>query len=157
MKRSGASQKGFTLMELLLVLTITALLLAVAPAMIQKAFPTLKLKAATRDLVQEIRYIQNAAIINGQTADIQFDVEQGKYRSDLVNAGEIRSLPAGLHFSIAQNQRRLLNSGPTRFTFYPDGSSSGGEIHLGIEKKRLKISVDWLTSKIQVDEAQTTL
>ena len=157
MRHWGASQGGFTLMELLLVLTITALLLAVAPAMIQKAFPTLKLKAATRDLVQEVRYIQNAAIINGQTADIQFDIEQGRYQSDLVNAGEVRSLPAGLHFSSAQNQRHLLDSSPTRFTFYPDGSSSGGEILLGIEKKWLKISVDWLTSKIQVDEVQATL
>jgi general secretion pathway protein H len=157
MDRRGHAQQGFTLMEMLLVLVISAMMLTLAPAMIQKAFPTLKLKAAARDMVQEIRYIQNAAIINGEKAEIQFDVEEGRYRSDLVNNGEIRSLPEGIDFSIDDRQRLPLDKGLAAFTFYPDGSSSGGEILLGIETRRLKISVDWLTSKVQVDELQAAL
>jgi hypothetical protein len=74
-----------------------------------------------------------------------------------VNNGEIRSLPEGIDFSIDDTQNLPLEKGLTAFTFYPDGSSSGGEILLGIETRRLKISVDWLTSKVQVDELQAAL
>ncbi|MCU7812523.1 MAG: prepilin-type N-terminal cleavage/methylation domain-containing protein, partial [Candidatus Thiodiazotropha sp. (ex Notomyrtea botanica)] len=59
MRQKETKLAGFTLIELLLVLSITALLMSLAPALIHKAFPVLKLKAAARDLVQEIRYIQN--------------------------------------------------------------------------------------------------
>jgi general secretion pathway protein H len=157
MERQGHGQQGFTLMEMLLVLVISAMMLTLAPAMIQKAFPTLKLKAAARDMVQEIRYIQNAAIINGQKAEIHFDIEGGKYRSDLVNNGEIRSLPDGIGFSIDERESLPMERGLAAFTFYPDGRSREGEILLGIEERQLKISVDWLTSKVQVDELQAAL
>jgi general secretion pathway protein H len=141
-------------MEILLVLVISALILSLAPAMIQKAFPRLKLKGAVRDLVQEIRYVQNAAIINGQKAEIAFDVEHSRYRSDLVNQGEVRSLPEGIAFYRAEAQSLSDSNSATAFNFYPDGSSSGGEILLAIEQHRLRISVDWLTSKVQVDDLQ---
>ncbi|MCU7852782.1 MAG: prepilin-type N-terminal cleavage/methylation domain-containing protein [Candidatus Thiodiazotropha sp. (ex Monitilora ramsayi)] len=157
MRKNETMPAGFTLIELLLVLSITALLLSLAPALIHKAFPVLKLKAAARDLVQEIRYIQNAAIINGNVADIQFDIENGKYRSDLVNDGKVRALPAGLSLSLDQTTPFPTGNMPTRFVFYPDGSSSGGTIFLGIDRKRLEIQVDWLTSKIQVNDPQATL
>ncbi len=146
---------GFTLMELLLVLSIAGLLLAMTPALLHKAFPVLKLKAAARDLVQEIRYVQNAAIINGRVAEIRFDLEHGAYRSDLVNGGELRALPEGL--SLSQESDRFQISpvaGEAHLVFYPDGSAKGGTLYLGNEHQRLAIHVDWLTSRIRLDEKQ---
>ncbi|MEJ2453197.1 MAG: prepilin-type N-terminal cleavage/methylation domain-containing protein [Candidatus Thiodiazotropha sp.] len=155
--RTGGSQSAFTLIELLLVLSIVALLLALSPALMQKAFPILKLKAAARDMVQEIRYVQNAAIINGQVAEIRFDLKNGEYRSDLVNGGEVRALPSGLSFS---NSPQFPEFGAseemTRFVFYPDGSANGGVLFVGNDRKRMAIRVDWLTSKIQLDELHET-
>jgi general secretion pathway protein H len=143
---------GFTLIELLLVLTIVALLLGLAPTMLNKAFPVLKLKAAARDLVQEIRYVQNASIISNTPAGIRFDLGTGEYRSDQVNGGKVRALPSGLSLSLGRGnegfpaQHKLVS-----FLFYPDGSSSGGVIYLSNDRQRLRISVDWLTSKIQIN------
>ncbi len=155
--RVGGSESAFTLIELLLVLSIAALLLTMTPALLQKAFPVLKLKAAARDMVQEIRYVQNAAIINGRVAEIRFDLKSGAYRSDLVNGGEVRALPSGLSFSNSpQSWEPLANEGMTRFVFYPDGSANGGVLFLGNDRKRMAIRVDWLTSKIQLDELHET-
>lgn len=153
-------QAGFTLLELLLVLSISALLLAMTPALLHKAFPVLKLKAAARDLVQEMRYVQNAAIINGQRAQIRFDLERGEYSSDLVNGGEVRALPGGLSLSRESAPWPSASSverSDTRFVFYPDGSADGGALYLGNQRQRLRIRIDWLTGRIQLDEPQETL
>lgn len=158
MGRFAGRAAGFTLMELLLVLTITALLLSLAPAMLHQAFPSLKLKAAARDLLQEIRYIQNAAIINSAPAGIRFDLTTGEYRSELVNGGKQRSLPKGLSLSLEDNGLMPMDAHQAAsFVFYPDGSSSGGAIFLSNETTSLEISVDWLTSKIQVHEPQARI
>ncbi|MEJ2692148.1 MAG: GspH/FimT family pseudopilin [Candidatus Thiodiazotropha sp.] len=144
---------GFTLIELLLVLSISALLLAMTPALLHKAFPVLKLKAAARDLVQEMRYVQNAAIINGQRAQIRFDLERGEYSSELVNGGEVRALPGGLSLSRESAPGgSAVEPSDTRFLFYPDGSANGGALYLANERQRLRIQVDWLTGRIQLDE-----
>ena len=151
----ASRQAAFTLIELLLVMSIVALLLAMTPSLLQKAFPVLKLKAAARDMVQEIRYVQNAAIINGLVAEIRFDLDKGEYQSDLVNGGEVRALPSGLFLSQSdQPFQRRTDEGLARFVFYPDGSANGGAIILGNDRKRLAIRVDWLTSKIALDEVQ---
>lgn len=152
----GTRPAGFTLIELLLVLTISGLLLALTPVLIQKAFPVLKLKAAARDMVQEMRFLQNAAVINGIRAEIRFDLEKGEYRSDLVNGGQVRALPSGLNLSM-QSDPLLASATPvSRFVFYPDGSASGGQLYMGNQRQRLAIQVDWLTGRIQLDEAQDT-
>jgi general secretion pathway protein H len=157
--RSGPQREhgGFTLIELLLVLTITGLLLAMTPSLMQKAFPVLKLKAAARDLVQEIRYVQNAAIINGQVAEIVFDLERGEYRSDQVNAGAVTTLPSGLVLSRKDEPLQSLSGEQiARLIFYPDGSANGGELLLANDRSQMAIRVDWLTSKIHLDELQAT-
>jgi general secretion pathway protein H len=139
------------------VLTIAGLLMAMTPSLMHKAFPVLKLKAAARDLVQEIRYVQNAAIINGQTAEIVFDLERGEYRSDQVNAGAVTTLPGGLLLSRKDEPLRSLSGEQTvRFVFYPDGSANGGVILLANDRSQMAIRVDWLTSKIHLDELQAT-
>lgn len=153
-----AQHAGFTLIELLLVLSITSLLLAMTPALLHKAFPVLKLKAAARDLVQEMRYVQNAAIVNGQAVEMSFDLLRGEYRSDLVNGGEVRALPSGLSLSLkADPSHTLPTAGSARFVFYPDGSANGGILLLGNQRQRLEIQIDWLTSRIRLDEPQATL
>jgi general secretion pathway protein H len=149
---------GFTLIELLLVLTIIALVLGLAPSLLHKAFPVLKLKAAARDLVQEIRYVQNAAIINNSPAGIRFDLASGEYRSDQVNAGQVRTLPSGLALSLGHAQAFVPQAHKqVSFLFYPDGSSSGGVIYLSNDRQRLRISVDWLTSKVRVNESDASI
>ncbi len=94
MKRQAC---GFTLIELLLAMT---------PALLRTAFPTLKLKAAAQDLVQEMHYVRNAAVVSEEATAIRLALQQGEYLSDLINGGQLRSLPAGLSPS-----RRLRTAG----------------------------------------------
>ncbi|MES9991426.1 MAG: GspH/FimT family protein [Candidatus Thiodiazotropha sp.] len=146
--------QGFTLIELMLVLVLMALLASLTPPLFERAFPALKLKAAARDLAQEIRYIQQTAILSGQPSKIEFDLENNAYQSDLVNSGEVRHLPDGLQFT-RQPSSALVNHGQILvFKFFPDGSSNGGSLLLDNGGRRFAIMVDWLTSRVRVVDPQ---
>ncbi|MES9971165.1 MAG: GspH/FimT family pseudopilin [Candidatus Thiodiazotropha sp.] len=142
--------KGFTLIEVMLTLVVLALLVSLTPPLFQKAFPSLKLKAATRDLAQEIRYIQQTAILTGVPAKISFDLQSHSYQSDQVNSGEVRQLPDGLRFVSDNNAASTYGEALLVFEFFPDGSSSGGVLILDSGGRRFAIAVDWLTSRVQV-------
>ncbi|MEW8505137.1 MAG: prepilin-type N-terminal cleavage/methylation domain-containing protein [Candidatus Thiodiazotropha sp.] len=149
-----ARSKGFTLIELMLVLLVLGLLASLTPPLFERAFPSLKLKAATRDLAQEIRYIQQTAILSGHTSKVKFDLENNAYQSDHVNSGEIRHLPEGLSFTLDPSSAPLDGGQILVFEFFPDGSSSGGLLILDNGGRRFAIVVDWLTSRVQVVDPQ---
>jgi general secretion pathway protein H len=144
------SGKGFTLIEVMLALVVLALLASLTPPLFEKAFPALKLKAATRDLAQEIRYIQQIAILTGMPTKVQFDLRNNAYQSDHVNSGEVRYLPDGLLFAQDKTATIKIGESVLVFEFFPDGSSSGGVVILGNGARRYLISLDWLTSRVQV-------
>ncbi|MEW8222704.1 MAG: GspH/FimT family protein [Candidatus Thiodiazotropha taylori] len=147
MSRLNFQSRGFTLIELILVLVLMAMMFTLTPPLMHKAFPALKLKAAARDLVQEIRFVQQSAIISGSESKISFQLQTDQYQSDLVNQGEVRQLPDGISFiaetSASREQILVLH-------FYPDGSSSGGLIRLGNKSRGFVITVDWLTSRVEI-------
>ncbi|MEJ2618959.1 MAG: GspH/FimT family protein [Candidatus Thiodiazotropha sp.] len=147
MNRKMLKNRGFTLIELMLVMVLMAMMFSLTPPLMHKAFPALKLKAAARDLVQEIRYVQQSAILTGSESKISFQLHSDQYQSDLLNQGEVRQLPEGISFdaeNIDHTQQILV------LHFYPDGSSSGGFVRLGNETRGFVITVDWLTSRVQM-------
>ncbi|WP_316369353.1 GspH/FimT family pseudopilin [Candidatus Thiodiazotropha sp. CDECU1] len=146
--------KGFTLIEVMLTLVVLALLVSLTPPLFQKAFPSLKLKAATRDLAQEIRYIQQTAILTGVPSKVQFDLQNNAYQSDHVNGGEVRHLPDGLNFASDNSRSSAIGESVMVLEFFPDGSSSGGLLILDNGGRRFAISVDWLTSRVRVVDPQ---
>jgi general secretion pathway protein H len=152
MKRptSNPNQEGFTLIELMLVLMLMATLFTLTSPLMHKAFPSLKLKAAARDLAQEIRYVQQTAIVSGAESLMRFEMEENRYQSEVVNRGEIRQLPDGIRFTANQQGDQVI----VELRFYPDGSSNGGNIQLGNQTQGFIISVDWLTSQVRIIDRQ---
>ncbi|MET0065262.1 MAG: prepilin-type N-terminal cleavage/methylation domain-containing protein [Candidatus Thiodiazotropha sp.] len=143
----GRSAAGFTLIEIMLVLVILGLIYSLAPPLFHKAFPALKLKAVTRDLVQEIRFVQQSAITTGQPTAMRFELSEDRYQSALINAGALRQLPEGFHFVHPPSN---LAGQTLELHFYPDGSASGGQVQIGVDKRLYTIQVDWLTSQVEI-------
>ncbi len=137
------NQAGFTLVELLVVLAIIALLIAAAPILMQSALPGARSLAAARALAQELRQTRGQAIAGGNATAIRFDAAQQIY---LLEPGDRpRALPRTIRFS-------LPAQAATQIGFYPDGSSSGGTVFVGDGALRHRVSIDWLTGRIAVDE-----
>ena len=132
---------GFSLIEMLAALAIVALATALAMPLAMRPSDALRLDAAAQDLVAALRLTRAAAIVRNGDAALTIDVERRTFASPAVPA---RALPADLSvkLKIAEPERARSQGG---FRFFPDGSSTGGDMLLALRGKEVKICVDWLT------------
>jgi general secretion pathway protein H len=143
--------RGFTLVELLLVLAIATLLVALVPPLISAALPGVQTKDAARRTVAALRLARETAIRNGADAILVVDVNQR--RLELPGYRSVR-FPGGLVVSLEGAEREMIDDDRGAIRFFPDGSSTGGRIILarGVEGARTgyEVGVTWLTGRVQV-------
>lgn len=143
------ADEGFTLLELLVVLTILALVLGLAVPRIggsqrdaQRA--SWEIAAALRqsraDAVRERRQTEFA---------IDLDAREFKFGGDAQTAKLFDSLDVRLR--TAQFDEESEADGRVRF--YPDGSSSGGRVILHDGQNTYAIGVEWLNGRVKIAEA----
>ncbi len=138
-----AREAGFTLTELLVVLAIIGLIVAAIPVLLQTALPGARARAATQALAQDLRTLRGQAIAGGGATSIRFDAARQVY---LLEPGDHKhKLPNAVPFS-------LPRAGASQIGFYADGSSTGGTVYVGDGALRHRISIDWLSGRVAVDD-----
>ena len=132
---------GFSLIEVLVALAIVALATALVMPLALRPSDALRLDAAAQDLVSALRLTRAAAIAHNADAALTVDVERRTFASPAVPA---RSLPpdVAVKLKIAEPESARSRGG---FRFFPDGSSTGGDIVLALHGREAKICVDWLS------------
>ena len=146
-------QRGFTLLEILVVLIIATLLFTLVPPLFSGALPGVRLKGAARDLAVVLRETRSRAIVSNTEQTLLLDTETPSYRA---GNGKPVSLPGGISLNLQPNEGiTTLTATRQSLRFYPDGSSSGGRIILRGESRGYRLDVDWLTGNIRIEEAAT--
>jgi type II secretion system protein H len=136
-------QAGFTLTELLVVLAIIGLLIIAAPALLKTALPGTQSLAAARALADDLRLARGLAIARGQAVRVDFDTQQQTYRTA---DGVVHVLPHHVSFAFASA------SAPHDVTFRPDGGANGAVILVGARPTQHRVTANWLTGRIAIDE-----
>ena len=139
--------RGFTLLELLVVLAIAALLLAVAPPLITAAIPGAELKASARRVAAGLRLAREEAIRTGHDIAFTLDLETHSFEVD----GRFRrgKLPKGLDLKLEAAETEMLDEHRGAVRFFPDGSSTGGRVILSRHDAGYQVGVQWLTGRIR--------
>jgi general secretion pathway protein H len=148
MSRAGKT-RGFTLLELLVVLTIVAGMLAIVPLVSERGAKNAEIDAAARVLVADLRWLRQAAIRERHETTLMVGADGARYlRSG--DAG-FRPLPQG----IAIEHKPLASIGAQRegpaIVFYPDGTTSGGELALRSAGQSLIVHVAWPFGRIETN------
>lgn len=130
MSRAGAAERGFTLLELLVALTIVAL-----GAML--ALP--RLEGLLRPDLDRTAQRVALAIRDSRTSAMRTGRPVAVTPERLAPV-----LPAGV--TIAANGFE-----ETGLLFFPIGTSSGGTIMLATADQRRAVHVDWLTGRVTVE------
>jgi general secretion pathway protein H len=139
--------RGFTLLELLVVLAIIALLLAITPPLITAAIPGAELKASARRVAAGLRLAREEAIRTGHDVAFTLDLETRSFEVD----GRFRrgKLPKGLDLKLEAAETEMLDEQRGAVRFFPDGSSTGGRVILSRHDAGYQVGVQWLTGRIR--------
>jgi general secretion pathway protein H len=136
------SLKGFSLTELLVVLTIVSILAASISYLTINRQETLN--AVTTKIVQNIRMIQQRAIQNDQPYQIEINLGN----NSLHFVDQVIELSGDVSVTVRTAENQLIDRDIAGMTFYPDASSSGGVITLETDEEIYEISVIWISGKI---------
>jgi|SRR5581483_603818 len=145
---SHHSEAGFSLIEMLAVLTILALGVSFAMPLVSGRSDGLRLETAASELAGALRATRSAAIVGNAAATLLVDVNRRTFESVAVSRRPFaEDIDAKLTF--ASGIRTDFSDGG--FRFFPDGSSTGGDVTLSLHGKQTKLCVDWLTGGVQVN------
>jgi prepilin-type N-terminal cleavage/methylation domain-containing protein len=137
--------RGFTLLEILIVLVIVTLIIGFAIPNFRGAFEQAKLETASRNLVTMLGTAQHLSVIHRLMFQFKFDSSKQEYQiipdssllkdnEELPNYARRRKLPDGVKFgTISISTPGTTDTSGTTLeylAFYPNGSSDGAIISL---------------------------
>lgn len=147
--------RGFTLVELLVVLGIAALLVALAAPMISRGLPGAELKAAASDVAGGLRRVHGQAIAKNREAVFRIDV--ASRRAVVGEESKPLALPPELRLTVVVGDTEVVGADVGGIRFFPDGSSTGGRVTLALDDRAYDVRVDWLTGRVTLDGPHAAL
>ncbi|MFN7552257.1 MAG: GspH/FimT family pseudopilin [Pseudomonadota bacterium] len=145
--------RGFTLIEVILVLLLFGVVVAVAAVSLTDGMSSARVRSAGYDLVAALRYTRAQAIVTRRQQALELDIEARSYsapKRDVVQ----RPRHVELRLLTAAEEQTGASSG--RIRFWPDGSSTGGRIKLVYGAQAWDVEVAWLTGEVRLRPGEAT-
>jgi general secretion pathway protein H len=142
------SDAGVTLIEMLVVMAIIALAYVLAMPNFRSPAQSVGLRTTALDMKSRLAVARATAIARGRPVAVIVDLPHRRYASEA--DGRWTALPADLSISVTTARDLSGNAQGARLVFYPDGSSTGGEILLRRDNQAYNVAVNWLTGQASV-------
>jgi general secretion pathway protein H len=145
-----ATQHGFTLIEVVVVLGVLALVTALVLPMLSGTQSKADVQASARDLAAALRLTRNLAMTHGQTEAFVVDTTSGAFR--VGSSAAPHRVSSGVSLVLITATQELIDEHTGSIRFFADGSSTGGGIRLAKGKNRDQVLVDWLTGRVSIGD-----
>jgi general secretion pathway protein H len=138
-------QSGFTLLELIVALTIVALLAGLSMPMAGRMLDGMRYREGLREVRSTLEAARYRAITQGRPVDVRIYVADRR-----LEVPGRRALT--LHESLtlqATTAREVNQGGAAVIRFFPDGGATGGEVVVqrGSSGPGSRLRVDWLLGR----------
>lgn len=133
--------RGFTLLELLMVIALMAMAFGLASFSVGQGLQAARERQVMREMVAALRQARLQAVLGGAPAVLRLDLERRTFQAPGQRQGQ---WPADMGVQLTSASE--LGS---QVAFYPDGSSSGGNLLLMRDGRQWRIDVGWLTGSVR--------
>ncbi len=141
--------KGFTLVELLIVLILVGLLSSMVAVSVSSGLFKSRERRFVEDFMAQMKRARSGAIGRGRAINFVVDGDKRKFG---IKDRRMMEIPRAIE--ISADGLVELGNGLFAVTFYPDGSSSGGEIDLSWDngrKDNFHIGMIWANIEHEVE------
>lgn len=152
------NESGFTLVEVTVALGIISLVTAIAVTSIGSIQRTLSERLLVQSIESAFWTARFEALTFGRPTGVTMDIHQR--RISFGSRGAIVILPETAEPRFRGSERGLQSGDQATVTFYPDGTSSGGEVVIHIAGTEIVVGAEWMTGRIysfETDAAKTIL
>lgn len=140
------SQRGFTLVELLVVFAIMGLLVAVVPIAYDRMRESSQYRNTLRSMLSGLKSARSTALAQGRDAVFVVDLQHRAYRAA---EGAVLPIPDSLQVRATVAGTELNAQQEAAIRFLPDGGATGGSIDiLRASGQGVRLRVDWLSGRI---------
>jgi len=140
--------RGFTLVEMLVVLVIVALMMALVGTSISRNISGAQMRTAASKVAASLRYTRTKAILTKSEQVFLVDTEKLTYQAA---DREAEQLLEGMKVELNTARSELTSETVGGIRFYPDGGSTGGNVRLEANGRIYRVNVAWLTGEASVE------
>jgi general secretion pathway protein H len=145
---SRARARGVTLLELLIVLSIMAIVAAMVVPIFGGGVSTSELKGAARQVAAGLRLARSEALATRRETGVVLDLERRMFQVE--RDGREHSLPPAIELKLFTAESDLVSDKVGAIRFFPDGGSNGGRVTLAVGERKYNVDVDWLTGRVAI-------
>jgi general secretion pathway protein H len=149
--RATRINRGFTLIELSVVLFVMALAFGAIGISLSSGNDATTIKSAARDMISALRYARGQALMLGDETTVTIDFAENTYQISTRN--KIYHIPKKIHVTLVTAQSEFSGEGQANIRFFGDGSSTGGRVTLELDQWVWRININWLTGLIDLADA----
>ncbi|MBX8554332.1 prepilin-type N-terminal cleavage/methylation domain-containing protein [Pseudomonas cichorii] len=147
MRSSYCHSRGFTLLEVLAVLTVISIVMTLIASGVSRGQSDLRDRQSISTLLQSLRQARTLAVVEKRQVQVQFDLARLCYRLEQKTS---QCLPPDTRLVV--ETAAGLSREHVAIAFHSNGSSSGGNLQLETASRSVRIDVGWLTGSIALKE-----
>ncbi len=156
---SPNGSRGFSLLELVIVLLIISLLALLVTPRLTKTVSHMEVKSAAKKISAILRYCRSDAVNKNRIVQVNFDAESHLISVMSAEEGEEKPvqrnsylLPGAIRVEKIETGKTVLENTLPSFEFYPNGGANGGTaVVRGGEGRAYTLQVDFLTGGVKVE------
>jgi general secretion pathway protein H len=148
--------RGFSLLEMLLVMALIAVASLLAVGAFGGGLQGIRLRAGAKELAAQFRFARAVAISSGQPQDVLIDPAARRWEGAKGRSG---SLPDGGEIVFTGARADALQpdgdgDGKGAVRFFPDGAATGGRVRMSANGGGWDVDVGWLTGEVRLSRVQ---
>lgn len=145
--------RGFSLIELMVVVVLIAAATALAASVMTAGLPGQQLRSAARELAAQLRYARAQAIVTNKPQVFLLNANTREWKGP---NGRHGTLPEAVKIvaTVARIEQPVAEVAAIRF--FPEGASTGGRIILSHDHAAWQLDVGWLMGEVKITRSEAS-
>jgi general secretion pathway protein H len=143
----SAKDKGFTLLEIIIVLFLITLVAGLSSVLFTNALPSEQFKSTARQIAASMKQTRAAALSSGESRAFIINLNEKTYQIEGKNP---KTIPYAIDIQFTDSFRGAIKQGTAEIVFYPSGGIESGSILLSYGNKQITIQPDPVVGSIQI-------